>query len=84
MVLTHKNIALLCNPLLGNEKALEVAALEIKKAQTIFGNYGEYVFHPEAEHKFKKDVRDDQIVVMRLPSKEELENWSKKFREMFR
>jgi iron(III) transport system substrate-binding protein len=54
------------------------------EAQTIFGNYGEYVFHPEADHKFKKDVKDDQIVVMRLPSKEELENWSKKFRDMFR
>jgi hypothetical protein len=39
---------------------------------------------PRAGHKFKKDVKEDQIVVMRLPSKEELENWSKKFREMFR
>ena len=54
------------------------------EAQRIFGNYGEYVFHPEADHKFKKDVRDDQIVVMRLPAREELESWSKKFREMFR
>ncbi|HEX5022552.1 MAG TPA: extracellular solute-binding protein, partial [Candidatus Binatia bacterium] len=54
------------------------------ESQRIFGNLGEYVFHPEADHKFKKDVKDDQIVVMRLPSKEELESWSKKFREMFR
>lgn len=54
------------------------------EAQRIFGSYGEYVFHPEADHKFKKDVKNDQIVVMRLPSKEELETWSKKFREMFR
>jgi iron(III) transport system substrate-binding protein len=54
------------------------------EAQRIFGGYGEYVFHPEADHKFKKDVKDDQIVVMRLPSNEELESWSKKFREMFR
>ena len=54
------------------------------EAQRIFGNLGEYVFHPEADHKFKKDVKDDQIVVMRLPSNEELETWSKKFREMFR
>jgi iron(III) transport system substrate-binding protein len=54
------------------------------EAQRIFGNFGEYVFHPEADHKFKKDVKDDQIVVMRLPSNEELESWSKKFREMFR
>jgi ABC-type Fe3+ transport system substrate-binding protein len=54
------------------------------ESQRIFGNFGEYVFHPEADHKFKKDVRDDQIVVMRLPSNEELESWSKKFREMFR
>lgn len=54
------------------------------EAQRIFGNFGEYVFHPEADHKFKKDVKDDQIVVMRLPSKEELQNWSQKFREMFR
>lgn len=54
------------------------------ESQKIFGNLGEYVFHPEADHKFKKEVRDDQIVVMRLPSNEELESWSKKFREMFR
>ena len=54
------------------------------ESQRIFGSLGEYVFHPEADHKFKKDVKDDQIVVMRLPSNEELESWSKKFREMFR
>jgi iron(III) transport system substrate-binding protein len=54
------------------------------EAQRIFGEYGEYVFHPEADHKFKKDVKTDQIVVMRLPGNEELESWSKKFREMFR
>ena len=54
------------------------------ESQRIFGGFGEYVFHPEADHKFKKDVKDDQIVVMRLPSSEELESWSKKFREMFR
>jgi iron(III) transport system substrate-binding protein len=54
------------------------------EAQRTFGNIGEYVFHPEVDHKFKKDVKDDQIVVMRLPSNEELETWSKKFREMFR
>jgi iron(III) transport system substrate-binding protein len=52
--------------------------------QRLFGDSGEYVFHPEVEHKFKKDVKDDQIVVMKLPSNEELESWSKKFREMFR
>src|SRR6266545_5943023 len=34
--------------------------------------------------RMKKDVKDDQIVVIRLPSNEELESWSKKFREMFR
>jgi iron(III) transport system substrate-binding protein len=54
------------------------------EAQKVFGDLGEYVFHPEVDHKFKKDVKDDQIVVMRLPSNEELEAWSKKFREMFR
>jgi iron(III) transport system substrate-binding protein len=54
------------------------------EAQRIFGNFGEYVFHPDADHKFKNDVKDDQIVVMELPSKEELDSWSKKFREMFR
>jgi len=54
------------------------------ESQRIFGGFGEYVFHPEADHKFKKDVKDDQIVVMRLPSNEELESWSRKFREMFR
>jgi iron(III) transport system substrate-binding protein len=52
--------------------------------QKIFGDLGEYVFHPEVEHKFKKDVKDDQIVVMRLPSNEEMESWSRKFREMFK
>ena len=55
-----------------------------EESQRIFGNLGEYVFHSEVDHKFKKDVKDDQIVVMRLPSNEELESWSKKFREMFR
>lgn len=54
------------------------------EAQRIFGNYGEHVFHPEVDHKFKKDVKEDQIIVMRLPSNEELGSWSKKFREMFR
>lgn len=54
------------------------------ESQRIFGGFGEYVFHLEADHKFKKDVKDDQIVVMRLPSNEELESWSRKFREMFR
>ncbi len=54
------------------------------ESQKIFGNFGEYVFHPEVDHKFKKDVKDDQIVVMRLPGNEELETWSKKFRDMFR
>jgi iron(III) transport system substrate-binding protein len=54
------------------------------EAQRIFGDFGEHVFHPEVEHKFKKDVRDEQIIVMRLPSNEELTGWSKKFREMFR
>ena len=53
-------------------------------AHNVFGESGEYVFHPEVEHKFKRDVKDDQIVVMRLPTNEELESWSKKFREMFR
>lgn len=54
------------------------------EAQRIFGGFGEHVFHPEADHKFKKDVKDDQIIVMRLPSNEELTTWSRKFREMFR
>ncbi len=54
------------------------------KRRRIFGETGEYVFHPEVDHKFKKDVKDDQIVVMRLPTNEEMESWSKKFREMFR
>jgi iron(III) transport system substrate-binding protein len=52
--------------------------------QRLFGESGEYVFHPEVDHKFKKDVKDEQIVVMKLPTNEELESWSKKFREMFR
>jgi iron(III) transport system substrate-binding protein len=54
------------------------------QAQKIFGELGEYVFHPEVDHRFKKDVRDDQIIVMRLPNNEELQTWSKKLREMFR
>jgi iron(III) transport system substrate-binding protein len=52
--------------------------------QKIFGDLGEYVFHPEVDHKFKKDVKDDQIIVMKLPTSEEMDSWSKKFREMFR
>ena len=51
--------------------------------QKIFGDLGAYVFHPEVDHKFKKDVKVDQIVVVRLPANEELESWSKKFRGMF-
>jgi iron(III) transport system substrate-binding protein len=54
------------------------------EAQKVFGDLGEYVFHPEVDHRFKKDVKDDQIVVMKLPSSEEMQSWSKKFREMFR
>ena len=54
------------------------------EAQRIFGETGEYVFHPEVDHKFKKDVKDDQIVTMKLPTNDEMESWSKKFREKFR
>ncbi|HXG53023.1 MAG TPA: extracellular solute-binding protein [candidate division Zixibacteria bacterium] len=54
------------------------------EAQKVFGDLGEYVFHPEVEHRFKKDVRDDQIVVMSLPAKAELESWGRKLREMFK
>jgi len=54
------------------------------EAQRIFGNFGEYVFHPEVDHKFKNDVKTEQIIVMKLPSNDELKDWSKKFREMFR
>ena len=52
--------------------------------QRIVGETGEYVFHPEVDHKFKKDVKDDQIVTMKLPTNDEMESWSKKFREMYR
>jgi len=54
------------------------------EAQRIIGETGEYVFHPEVDHKFKKDVKDDQIVTMKLPTNDEMESWSKKFREIFR
>lgn len=54
------------------------------ESQRIFGDLGEYVFHPEVDHRFKRDVKEEQIVVMRLPANEELESWAKKFREMFR
>ena len=53
------------------------------ESQRIFGDLGEYVLNPEVEHRFKKDVRDDQIVTMRLPTNKEMESWSKKFREIF-
>lgn len=43
----------------------------------------EYVFHPEVEQRFKKDIRDDRIVVMPLPTNEEIESGSRKFRELF-
>ena len=52
------------------------------EAQKIFGNLGEYVFQPVVDHKFKKDVKDDQIVFVKLPSAEDLESWNKKFQEM--
>ena len=52
--------------------------------QRLFGESGEYVLNPEVDHKFKKDVKEDQIVVMKLPTNEEMESWGKKFREMFR
>jgi len=51
--------------------------------QRIFGDHGEYVINPEVEHRFKKDVKDDQIVVMELPTKEDLDGWAKNFCEMF-
>jgi len=54
------------------------------EAQRVVGETGEYVFHPEVDHKFKKDVKDDQIVTMKLPTNDEMETWGKKFREMFR
>lgn len=53
------------------------------EAQKIFGDHGEYVINPVVEHRFKKDVKEEQIVVMDLPKKEELDKWAKKFRELF-
>ena len=52
--------------------------------QQIFANLGEYVLHPEIEDRFRNEVRDEQMVVMRLPSEAERERWTKKFREMFK
>jgi iron(III) transport system substrate-binding protein len=52
--------------------------------QRLFGESGEYVLNPEVDHKFKKDVKEDQIVVMKLPTNDEMESCGKKFREMFR
>ncbi len=43
------------------------------EAQKIFGDHGEYVINPVVEHRFKKDVKEEQIVVMDLPNKEELD-----------
>ena len=54
------------------------------EVQRMVGDTGEYVFHPEVDHKFKKDVRDDQIVTMKLPTNDEMESWGRKFREIFR
>jgi iron(III) transport system substrate-binding protein len=42
------------------------------EAQRIFRSFGEYVF-TRGRSQVQKDVKDDQIVVMRLPSNEELE-----------
>jgi len=54
------------------------------EVQRMVGDTGEYVFHPEVDHKFKKDVKDDQIITMKLPTNEEMESWGRKFREIFR
>ncbi|MSP40093.1 MAG: extracellular solute-binding protein [Deltaproteobacteria bacterium] len=54
------------------------------EVQRMVGETGEYVFHPEVDHKFKKEVKDEQIVTMKLPTNDDMESWGKKFREMFR
>jgi iron(III) transport system substrate-binding protein len=53
------------------------------EVQKMFGDHGEYVINPAVDHRFKKDVKDEQIVVMDLPKKEDLDKWVKRFRELF-
>jgi len=67
-----------------NAARLSTDCLLGPETQKIFGNLGEYVFQPVVDHKFNKDVKDDRIVFVKLPSAEDLESWNKKFQEMFR
>jgi iron(III) transport system substrate-binding protein len=52
--------------------------------QQIFANLGEYVLHPDIDARFRNEVNDEQLIVMRQPSEAETEKWTKKFREMFK
>jgi iron(III) transport system substrate-binding protein len=52
--------------------------------QQMIANLGDYVVNPEVDDRFKYEVKDEQIVPMRLPSAAEREAWTKKFREMFK
>ena len=52
--------------------------------QQVIGNLGDYVLHPDVEDRFENDIKDDQLVLMRVPSHSEREAWTKKFREIFK
>lgn len=52
--------------------------------QQMIANLGDYVVSPEVNDRFKYEVKDEQIVPMRLPSAAERDAWTKKFRETFK
>jgi ABC-type Fe3+ transport system substrate-binding protein len=73
-----------------NKKALHPNAARLftnfflePESQRVFANIGEYVFHPDIEHRFK-DVKREQLVIMHVPAGAEFETWGKKLQEIFK
>jgi iron(III) transport system substrate-binding protein len=54
------------------------------ESQQLIANLGDYVLHPDVPDRFENDIKDDQLVPMRVPSASERESWIKKFKEMFK
>lgn len=54
------------------------------ESQQLIANLGDYVLHPDVPDRFENDIKDDQLVPMRVPSASERENWVKKFKEIFK
>jgi iron(III) transport system substrate-binding protein len=54
------------------------------ESQQLIANLGDYVLHPDVPDRFENNIKDDQLVPMRIPSASERETWTKKFKEMFK